>query len=509
MGPPPGAINGNEGMKTIAPLLIAAALIAVKALAQGPANPALAAGPWPIFHANSSCTASIQLPGSWKADRPEWVPNLKHRRFTRISVSPWTVIPKPLPNGDQIIFTNPVEGVAKYAIRNGRLEPVGLLPLDRDTRDFDWNVAILRDGSVLVTEIRRNGFAIVGQQVPGVDAPPVLLRRFSLPRDFGTISTHFNVAFDGTILVLTQEAFLLAVNPRDGRVRAWLDLRGYDYVAHNGFPVDEKGRIYLIAQDAMLAIDWNGTRLSKAWEAFYDSRGPGFQSRGNRGRLRERLAVIRGQPGTGSGTTPTLLGTPGTGIAVVVDGHRPQNRLVAFWRGRIPADWVPLRDPTNPAVTLDRRIAGILVLPHSTPDGEGFSAENSPAAFGNSLVVAQWAGFRPDATPPRGVQRVDWSPATRRLSLVWTNPWIHFNGVPTIVSAANGRFTMGMGRDRDRHVYSVLNFSTGQLVSQLDLGADDSVLDQGNGHAVASDGSIIYGGKEKLVRITPGTGIPR
>jgi hypothetical protein len=58
-----------------------------------------------------------------------------------------------------------------------------------------------------------------------------------------------------------------------------------------------------------------------------------------------------------------------------------------------------------------------------------------------------------------------------------------------------------MGREGNRYVYSVLDLETGQRVTRIDLGSSDEVLDQGNNHAIAADGSIIYGGRGKLVRV--------
>jgi len=232
-------------------------------------------------------------------------------------------------------------------------------------------------------------------------------------------------------------------------------------------------------------------------------RGPGCENTPpNRSRDEEIRAVANGEPCTDTGTTPTLIGDPDSGIMVIVDGHSPQNNLVAFWRGDPPADWTALPNPARPGQTLDRRVAGVFPLPYSTPDGLGFTAQNSPAAFGNAIITAQWAGFAPPPNAPRGVQRVDWRPASRRFELVWANPSILFNGVPTIAcSATAGCHTYGMGRYGSLYEYTSLSFDTGAETGRVLLGTDDSVLDQGNSHAVSDDGSIVFAGRTTLVRV--------
>ncbi len=121
--------------------------------------------------------------------------------------------------------------------------------------------------------------------------------------------------------------------------------------------------------------------------------------------------------------------------------------------------------------------------------------------LGNAIVVAQWAGFRPGATPPKGVQRVDWNPSQRQLKLIWANPDVHLNGVPTIGKGPDSPRVFGMGREGEHYVYSVLSLADGTRLRRMDLGRSDAVLDQGNNHVIAADGSIIYGGSKKLVRL--------
>ena len=464
-------------------------------------NPSLAASSWPIYHGSTYATAS-----AWSG--PGDVSQVQRVRnqggFLEKTVSPWTVFPAPYASGAQAVLTTPTAGVAKYLLDGDRFEPVDFLRLDRGLLDFDWTIAVLRDGTALVTERRRNAFVLVGDAYPSPEAPLAVKRRITVDAArYGTLTAHFTVAYDGRAIALTDANRLVAVDLDAGRVLADLALpEGSGVSYHNSFPIDERGRVYLATQQTMVAIDWTGRRFRLAWEAPYDMRGPGCEDVPPKSLREEVVSVARGERCTGTGTTPTLIGSPDSGVVVVVDGHAPRNRLVAFWRGDPPRGWRPVADPTDPGRVLDRRVAGVIELPLSTPEGEGFTAENSPAALGHRIVVAQWAGFRPRRSSPRGVQRVDWEARARRFRLVWANPEAAFNGVPTIACTQGTRCrAYGMGRLGPRYVYQVLDLDTGRETSRLDLGRRAGVLDQGNNHAVADDGSIVYGGQRELVRI--------
>lgn len=77
-----------------------------------------------------------------------------------------------------------------------------------------------------------------------------------------------------------------------------------------------------------------------------------------------------------------------------------------------------------------------------------------------------------------------------------------FNGVPVIACAQGEECrTYGAGRYGSRYEYVSLNFDNGAETGRVTLGFTDDVLDQGNGHAVADDGSIVFAGKTVLARV--------
>lgn len=469
--------------------------------------PELARSSWPIFHANTLATASSASRGPGRVSDAQTVDALGPKRARRPNVSPWTVVAEPYADGSQAVITTPNRGLAKYLIRNDQLEAVGFLDLERDYFDFDWGILLLDNGLGIVTEQKRDRFVIFGDANPREPTSPLEVKGYIPINEptYGDLNAHFSLAPDGRLIVLTEAEKLIAVDLPSGSIIAEYDLPAEAGVSfHNSFPIDEQGRLYLSTQNLMVAIDWTGARFEPAWSARYDMRGPGCDDiPQEKSRRQEVIAVARGETCTGSGTTPSLIGDQATGIVVIVDGHAPQNNLVAFWRDQPPADWRAIRDPNDRLRSLDRRVAGVLALPYSTPEGRGYTAENSPAVLGNSVIVAQWAGFRPGRRAPKGVQRVDWDDDARRLKLKWASPDIHFNGVPTIACRRQGFdcHAYGMGRYGPEYEYVSLDFETGRETGRVNLGRDDSVLDQGNNHSVAEDGSIVYSGKSKMVRI--------
>jgi hypothetical protein len=59
----------------------------------------------------------------------------------------------------------------------------------------------------------------------------------------------------------------------------------------------------------------------------------------------------------------------------------------------------------------------------------------------------------------------------------------------------------GQGRYGRHYRYVSVDFETGAVTGEVDLGRDDDIVDQGNGHAVANDGSIVFSGRYRMVRV--------
>ena len=476
---------------------LAGALLALLIASSAPAqpNPFQVDSTWPSFHRSPEAQASGELDGPQSGE----LLDIAFIENAPGGTSPWTVLFATYSDGSQAAIGSTRKGVVKHLVKEDRFEQVAFTRLKRRQLDFDWNVMVLRGNRVLTTSRRRNSFYVLRDSAPDCPTCPLEVEReIRIPERYGDMTQQFQLAFDGTIMLLMEDNSMLAVSPATGRAldRLELGLADRDYSHHNAFPMDSSGRLILASQKTVTAVDWDGFKLRQAWQSPYDFRGPGCGTARRGTRFREIRAVVKGKTCTGTGTTPTLLGDARAGLVVMVDGHAPRNRLVAFWRGEIPPDWRGIPD-------YDRRVAGILPLPHSTPLGDGFTAENSPAVLGNSVFIAQWAGFSPKCDAPRGVQRVDWNDRTRQFELVWANPDVHFNGIPTASSRTGLVYGSGVGEDCTVR-YRGLDVDTGEvrLDAVVDARADESGrIDQGNQHTLAADGSVLFAAKKGLLRV--------
>lgn len=230
----------------------------IPATAQGgadvPANPHLAASAWPLFHRNGYAQASGALPsigpntpaGFQRVDNPEG------------GTAPWTVLMEPYADGSQAVISNTQKGVIKWLIDGEDLRQISYLDLPRGRWDFDWNVAALANGEVVVTSIKDNRLYFLRDEQEGcAECPLVVSRQVDVPKSVGELTIHFTVSYSGHVLILMEDNKLAAISLTTGAVDAVHSLgnggRGYSY--HNAFATDETGRIFISTQNAVTAID--------------------------------------------------------------------------------------------------------------------------------------------------------------------------------------------------------------------------------------------------------------
>jgi hypothetical protein len=236
-------------------------------------------------------------------------------------------------------------------------------------------------------------------------------------------------------------------------------------IVSNSIAVDENGGIYLLTSAAMYRFNWDGSTLTKAWRAAYES-------------AEEVPSPIR--LGSGSGSTPSLMGAKADDdrFVVITDGQALMN-LVLFWRDEVPEDWEPIAPGKDP------RIACEIPVDFGTGATEAIS-EQSVAVRGYSAVVVNDLLTNPTINPPSmsplaaaaqnlvsaleggipekapfGLERIDWDPGTRTCSTVWANSDISVpNGIPSI-SEASG-LVYGAGQRDGQWGLEGLDFATGE-----------------------------------------------
>lgn len=230
----------------------------------------------------------------------------------------------------------------------------------------------------------------------------------------------------------------------------------------NNIAADEKGGIYVVTSSMMRRFDHDASknRLTDRWRARYDAGS--------------EVSEIR--LGTGSGSTPSLMGTKrGQDRFVVITDGQDLMHLDLFWRDRPPKDWkgmggdrprrmaceYPVRfgDPNATTSLSEQSVAvrgygSLLVnneLDFDFPDGLTGTLRTAQAAL---------RGGDPDAAP-KGMERIDWNPRKQRCRSVWGNPKVSVpNGIPSI----SGRSGTAYGIEQRAGAWGVggLNWRTGK-----------------------------------------------
>jgi len=329
---------------------------------------------------------------------------------------------------------------------------------------------------------RTNFVSFFGDSVEGDRSSPIELKKriFLPPEAFcndDDVIAGMSLTYDGHLAFATELGNLFVIpadaDPDDlGEVPvvstnqncATADAADLEIVS-NSIAVDEAGGIYLLTSAAMYRFNWDGSTLTMAWRAAYDS-------------AEEVPSPIR--LGPGSGSTPSLMGTKADDdhFVVITDGQALMN-LVLFWRDEVPDDWEPIAPGKDP------RIACEIPVDFGTGATEAIS-EQSVAVRGYSAVVVNDLLTNPTINPPSmsplaaaaqnlvsaleggipekapfGLERIDWDPVTRTCSTVWANSEISVpNGIPSI-SEASG-LVYGAGQRDGQWGLEGLDFATGE-----------------------------------------------
>lgn len=313
-----------------------------------------------------------------------------------------------------------------------------------------------------------------------------------------------NMAYDGHLIIGAYNG--IAVIDREFKQKPVIYQIEEGQLISNSLCVDEKNGIYIVSGsltnqgDGMLRrVIWTGKELSDkeedgAWSAAYEGGNwpPAIKA------------------GTGSGTTPTLMGyEEGKDKLVVITDGADRMNLVAFWREDIPKDFIQIPG------TKSRRIAGQIPVTAGRPaDQRWIQSEQSVVVVGwgafvvNNVItnglpdkVEDAMAIGPVLAPPMGCERFEWDSATHKWSSVWTRgDAVSISTVPVASSQSGVVFINGY-TEKDGWEMTGLDWKTGQTVTRIVFGKNSL----GNGaYAIEQflpDGDLLFNSLVGTVRV--------
>jgi hypothetical protein len=293
--------------------------------------------------------------------------------------------------------------------------------------------------------------------------------------DFDSISKEdkpagISMTYDGYLVLLGHHSISIVDRKNLNNVLAQVIFNKDEQIT-NSLAVDENNGIYVASNKLMHKLVWTGNKLSTeeadgAWTSPYNSG--------------EQPPVVK--IGTGTGSTPTLMGfgDDPDKLVVITDGANRMN-LVAFWRDAIPKDFV--QQPGTPS----RRIAGQIPvtvgfknLPKFIQSeqpvvvkGYGAFVVNNIGPKGHKDLLVGVMGLGPVFLPPHGVERFQWDTANHKWTSVWSNPnVVSTSMVPVVSIPSNIVLVNGYTRKRGWEITG-LDWDTGEVVHRTIFGQDN------------------------------------
>ncbi len=399
-----------------------------------PCHPYLADSPWPITHQSPYAQASTTLRG------PEPAETLVVEHLTTDLASITLAFSALYPDGGRVIWGSSGLSVFKVDPEGDTLRLITSIAKQSGVDNLISGAYTLvdRDGLFYLTEA--DAIDVYADSVEGDrESDIVRLRRFQLPDPAEHEAViGLSLTWDGWLAFATSHG-RVGVLSRDFEDHHLVTL-GDDEEISNSLAVDESGGLYVVSSHRMHRVQWTGSRLSLdpadgAWSAPYET-GPS--------------TPVPGRLGTGSGATPSLMGSGADEPLVVITDGQQIMHLVLFWRDAIPEGWQPVRPGADP------RIAAELPITFGTADATTTISEQSVLVDDWRAVVVN-NDYGPIGAPlepitrgiaPPGVEQFEWEPTTRTLRSVWTVPDVSCpNGIPAMSRGSGLMYCIGKRGD--------------------------------------------------------------
>lgn len=321
----------------------------------------------------------------------------------------------------------------------------------------------------------------------GVPLAPEMEKALSGFRD---VPLGINMSYDGH-LVFSMVGGTVIVIDRDFKRPAMSHVIEGEVLA-NSLSLDPEGGIYVVGDRNMHKLRWTGERLSAdpkdgAWKSDY-------------GLTPMPLPGVRGG-GTGSGTTPTLMGFGDDDRLVVIGDGQERMHVTAFWRDEIPKGKTSRIAGTIAATmggVTDKYIQTEVSIPVSGYKAflvNGMAPENIKPDLENLLAQG------PHLAPPKGVEMFEWD--TKADS--WRSLWGHKDVsapaavIPLISQGSEQAYTMTW--DKKGWAISGYDLESGQPKTHMSLGPSHAYNGAWGQLQLLPDGDVFIPGLAGPVRV--------
>jgi hypothetical protein len=469
-----------------------------------PRNPYAAASTQAMPHGDSAQQDATAVKGPMDASRQLQGDEIIYRHLGPGYIGGFTT--SAYADGTRVLWTNGVNGL--YKLNAETLEIYDYIPspvagkwtkdhaedsiaaLDADNSLANLPLAIedskaLQDLSGIYVVVGANNWAYIAQKDgsitaygDGIEGDPTsaieVKGRFHMPPEAAGSTLGMNITYDGWIVLPTTGGWLVAVSMdlQDSRLIRLTNPTGESTAAQrvgygwvrNSLALDKDGGIYIASRNHMHKVIWDGEQFSTdeedgAWVAEYPN-----------------------DLGTGTGSTPSLMGFGEEDQFVVITDGNELMSVVLFWRNEIPEDWEQLPDAPT------RRIAGMAPATMGELDLKAVQTEQSVVVAGyGAFVVNNTPNNIPEGLPPNGhgllagalgsnpvhqpfgVQKMEWNPETREFGPAWTNTAVSSpNGVPYVSLGTNHVYFIGARGNK--WTLEALNWDTGESTFHYVIG---------------------------------------
>ena len=458
-----------------------------------PANLFLADSPWPMSHRNPYNQASSPVAGPTRAvdAQPEFLPGDPVPITLAVSGA--------YPDGRRAIWGTTMKHVFKIEAHGNRMNYVARLSRSQSKKDAISGAYSLVDKDGVYYVPRGPSIESYRDANPGeIESPIAKAQVFTLPENLRQSADDsivgINLTYDGRIVFLTRRGLLGSLS-RQLDDFVWLRIADPEDEISNSFAVDESGGMFVVTSREMKRVQWDGAKLDLSWSVPY----------------RTNDVRSNGRLGTGSGTTPTLVGVGQQDKFVVISDGQSVMNMILFWRDDIPADWTGLSGR-------DRRIAAEVPITFGDPAVRRSTTEQSLTVRGYGIVavsnlygklspllrqlvrrqlgndvhnVTIYRSNRPEIAP-YGIEKFQWNPETRQLESSWANRSLSCpNGIPTM-SAATGLFYC-MGQREGQWTLEAVSWATGESVFHQPLTSGSKNNSFYSATEIAAEGTILTG----------------